>query len=497
MKLIVPLVYQITIMADLDDWAAQADLQERNALAMNNLSLGSGAAAAIPPPVPPEQYAAKNGVATADEEDENIDAAELSLMQKIVRTHLVNTTADITVQHKDPNSPLYSVKSFEELNLRPELLKGVYGMGFNSPSKIQETALPILIADPPVNLIAQSQSGTGKTAAFVLSSLSRVDPNLKYPHVLVLSPTYELAVQTGKVASKMAEFCPHITFKFAIRGENLERGHKITDPVIIGTPGKVYDWAMKYRFFDLKKISVFVLDEADVMVSTQGYEDQSIRIHKQLGPKCQMMLFSATYSDDVMQFAECIVPDPIIIRLKKEEESLDNIKQYYIVCKSQDEKFEALCNVYGTVSIGQAMIFCHTKRTAAWLSEKMSKEGHDVALLSGDLTVEQRISVLNRFREGKEKVLITTNVCARGIDVEQVTVVINFDLPINQNKEADCETYLHRIGRTGRFGKVGLAINMVEHKTMHILDQIEQHFGKKIVKVDANEIDDLEKMSKR
>ncbi|KAG8197388.1 hypothetical protein JTE90_013510 [Oedothorax gibbosus] len=254
---------------------------------------------------------------------------------------------------------------------------------------------------------------------------------------------------------------------------------------------------MKYRFFNLKKISVFVLDEADVMVSTQGYEDQSIRIHKQLGPKCQMMLFSATYSDDVMQFAECIVPDPIIIRLKKEEESLDNIKQYYIVCKSQDEKFEALCNVYGTVSIGQAMIFCHTKRTAAWLSEKMSKEGHDVALLSGDLTVEQRISVLNRFREGKEKVLITTNVCARGIDVEQVTVVINFDLPINQNKEADCETYLHRIGRTGRFGKVGLAINMVEHKTMHILDQIEQHFGKKIVKVDANEIDDLEKMSKR
>ncbi|KAG8197389.1 hypothetical protein JTE90_013511 [Oedothorax gibbosus] len=185
-------------MADLDDWAAQADLQERNALAMNNLSLGSGAAAAIPPPVPPEQYAAKNRVAAADEEDDNIDAAELSLMQKIVRTHLVNTTADITVQHKDPNSPLYSVKSFEELNLRPELLKGVYGMGFESPTKIQETVLPILLADPPINLIAHTQGGTGKTAAFVLPSLSRVDPNLKYPHVLVLSPTYELAYRREK-----------------------------------------------------------------------------------------------------------------------------------------------------------------------------------------------------------------------------------------------------------------------------------------------------------
>ncbi|KAF8764327.1 ATP-dependent RNA helicase DDX19B like protein [Argiope bruennichi] len=433
-------------MAD-DDWGLCADLQEKSLAALNNLKLDG--TTPIPPPVPASLYAPQQGQDDDDDEPEP-NPADISLMQKLVRTHLVETTADLEIQKKDPNSPLYSVKSFEDLNLRPELLKGVYAMGFNSPSKIQETALPILIADPPQNLIAQSQSGTGKTAAFILSALSRVDPNLHYPHVL---------------------------------GKTLKGGHRITEQFLIGTPGKVFDWAVRYKFFDLKKIQVFVLDEADVMVSTQGHEDQSIRIHKQLSKNCQMMLFSATYSDEVMNFAEHIVPNPIIIRLKKEEESLDNIKQYYIVCKSPEEKFEALCNVYGTVSIGQAMIFCHTKKTAAWLVEKMSKEGHDVALLSGELAVEQRIAVLNRFREGKEKVLITTNVCARGIDVEQVTVVINFDLPVNQKGEADCETYLHRIGRTGRFGKTGLAINMVDgSKSMAILKQIENHFGKKMLK---------------
>ena len=140
------------------------------------------------------------------------------------------------------------------------------------------------------------------------------------------------------------------------------------------------------------------------MISTQGYHDQSLRIHKQLPKTCQMMLFSATYSEDVMQFAEQIVPDPIIIKLKREEESLDTISQYYIECKNREEKFEALSNIYGSISIGQAIIFCDTKKNASYLVEKMAKEGHAVALLSGELTVDQRIAVLNRFREGKEKV---------------------------------------------------------------------------------------------
>lgn len=440
----------------------------------------------------------QNGPNEKEEEEPSIPVAEVALMKKILRSKLVESKYDVEVQRKDPNSPLYSVKAFEELNLRPELLKGVYQMGFNKPSKIQETALPTLLADPPENMIAQSQSGTGKTAAFVLASLSRIAMDVNHPQVLILSPTYELAIQTGNVAQQMAQFCPEIQFKFAIRGEEMQRGEKISEQVIIGTPGKVLDWATRFNFFDPKKIRVFVLDEADVMIDTQGHRDQSIRIHKTLSRTCQMMLFSATYDEPVMEFAEQIISNPVVIKLKKEEESLDNIKQYFVVCKNVEDKLNALSNIYGVISIGQAIIFCHTRKTAQWLVEKMSKEGHAVALLSGDMTVDQRIAVLNRFRDGKEKVMITTNVCARGIDVEQVTVVVNFDLPVDMARRADCETYLHRIGRTGRFGKAGLAINMVDGtQSINVLKQIEDRFGRKIHRLDAEDADEIEKISQQ
>ncbi|XP_075211502.1 putative ATP-dependent RNA helicase Dbp80 [Lycorma delicatula] len=430
-----------------------------------------------------------------DDDDKGLSKAEHSLLQKVVRKGLIVSKHDIEVQRKDPTSPLYSVKTFEALNLKPELLKGVYEMGFNAPSKIQETALPTLLADPPQNMIAQSQSGTGKTAAFVLAMLSRVDPLKRYPQVLCLSPTYELAIQTGEVASKMAQFCPEIAIRYAVRGEEEPRNTKLKEHIIIGTPGKVVDWATKFKFFDLSKINVFVLDEADVMIATQGHQDQSFRIHKQLPAHCQMMFFSATYDQDVMEFAEAIVPNPVIIRLKREEESLDNIKQYYVICKSLDEKYSAISNIYGVVTIGQAMIFCHTRKTANWLASKMTQDGHAVALLSGELTIEQRIAVLDRFREGKEKVLITTNVLSRGIDIEQVTIVVNFDLPVDSSQRADCETYLHRIGRTGRFGKAGLAINLVDtQESLGVLKQIEEHFGKKIALLDVDDVDEIEKL---
>ncbi|GBP59534.1 DEAD-box helicase Dbp80 [Eumeta japonica] len=431
----------------------------------------------------------------SDEVADNANRADTSLLMKIIRQGLVESKLDIEIQRKDPNSPLHSVKSFEALHLKPNLLKGVYAMGFNAPSKIQETALPTLLADPPQNMIAQSQSGTGKTAAFVLAMLSRVDTNKNYPQVLCLSPTYELAIQTGEVAAKMAKYCPEIKLKYAVRGEEVAKGTAITDHIIIGTPGKMLDWGLKFRLFDVGKIKVFVLDEADVMIDRQGHQDQCIRIHKCLPSNCQMMFFSATYDSAVMDFAEIIVPNPIIIRLLREEESLDNIKQYYVKCKNVEEKYRAICNIYGVVTIGQAIIFCHTRKNASWLSEKMSKDGHSVAVLSGDLTVEQRIAVLDRFRAGLEKVLITTNVLSRGIDVEQVTLVVNFDMPMDMNRKADCETYLHRIGRTGRFGKAGIAINLIDSShSMEICKTIEAHFGKKIQLLDIEDADEIEKI---
>uniref|UniRef100_A0A8C4M190 RNA helicase n=1 Tax=Equus asinus TaxID=9793 RepID=A0A8C4M190_EQUAS len=443
-----------------DSWALAVDEQEAAVKSMGNLQIKEE-----------KVKADTNGViktsATAEKTDdeEKEDRAAQSLLNKLIRSNLVDNTNQVEVLQRDPNSPLYSVKSFEELRL-------------------------------PQNLIAQSQSGTGKTAAFVLAMLSRVQPAERYPQCLCLSPTYELALQTGKVIEQMGKFHPELKLAYAVRGNKLERGQKISEHIVIGTPGTVLDWCAKLKFIDPKKIKVFVLDEADVMIATQGHQDQSIRIQRMLPRNCQMLLFSATFEDSVWKFAQKVVPDPNIIKLKREEETLDTIKQYYVLCNNRDEKFQALCNLYGAITIAQAMIFCHTRKTASWLAAELSKEGHQVALLSGEMMVEQRAAVIERFREGKEKVLVTTNVCARGIDVEQVSVVINFDLPVDKDGNPDNETYLHRIGRTGRFGKRGLAVNMVDSKhSMNILNRIQEHFNKKIERLDTDDLDEIEKIA--
>ncbi|XP_072740798.1 ATP-dependent RNA helicase DDX25 isoform X1 [Ciconia boyciana] len=236
------------------------------------------------------------------------------------------------------------------------------------------------------------------------------------------------------------------------------------------------DWCFKWRVIDVKKINMFVLDEADIMIDTQGLSYQSIRIQRALPKGCQMLLFSATFKETVRAFAVQIISNPIVIKLREEELTLSNIRQYFFVCRSREEKYRALCNIYGSVTIGQAMIFCQTRRSADWLSVEMSQDGHQVAILTAELTVAQRANVIQRFRDGKEKVLIATNVCARGIDVQQVTIVVNFSLPTDQNNQPDFETYLHRIGRTGRFGKKGIAFSMVESQNLGLVQMIEEHF---------------------
>uniref|UniRef100_A0A8C6FQE8 RNA helicase n=1 Tax=Moschus moschiferus TaxID=68415 RepID=A0A8C6FQE8_MOSMO len=443
-----------------DSWALAVDEQEAAVKSMSNLQIKEEK-------VKPDTNGVIKTSATPEktDEEEKEDRAAQSLLNKLIRSNLVDNTNQVEVLQRDPNSPLYSVKSFEELRL-------------------------------PQNLIAQSQSGTGKTAAFVLAMLSRVEPAERYPQCLCLSPTYELALQTGRVIEQMGRFHPELKLAYAVRGNKVERGQKISEHIVIGTPGTVLDWCSKLKFIDPKKIKVFVLDEADVMIATQGHQDQSIRIQRMLPRNCQMLLFSATFEDSVWKFAQKVVPDPNIIKLKREEETLDTIKQYYVLCNSRDEKFQALCNIYGAITIAQAMIFCHTRKTASWLAAELSKEGHQVALLSGEMVVEQRAAVIERFREGKEKVLVTTNVCARGIDVEQVSVVINFDLPVDKDGNPDNETYLHRIGRTGRFGKRGLAVNMVDSKhSMNILNRIQEHFNKKIERLDTDDLDEIEKIA--
>ncbi|TNN84440.1 ATP-dependent RNA helicase DDX19B [Liparis tanakae] len=373
-------------------------------------------------------------------EGDSVPLAEQALLNKLLRRDLVVNRNRVEVLQRDPNSPLFSVKTHQ-------------------------------------NLIAQSQSGTGKTAAFSLAILSHVKPENKWTQCLCVSPTYELALQIGQVIEQMGKFCPDVKLAYGIRGNRMVRGVKLQEQIVIGTPGTVLDWCTKYKHIDPKKITMFVFDEADLMIATQGHRDQSIRIHRQLTKDCQMLLFSATFEESVLTFAQHVVSDPNIIKLKREEETLDNIKQFYVICRAQEDKFTSLCNLYGVLTIAQAMIFCHTRRMASWLSSKLISEGHQVALLSGELEVKQRAAIIERFRHGKEKVLVTTNVCSRGIDVEQVSLVVNFDLPVDREGNADNETYLHRIGRTGRFGRRGFAVNMVDSDhSMDIIKQIELHF---------------------
>ncbi|KAE8592127.1 hypothetical protein XENTR_v10018652 [Xenopus tropicalis] len=431
-----------------------------------------------------------------DEESDIDDPANQSLLNKLLRRTLIDSSHSVEVSQRDPTSPLFSVKSFEKLHLKDELLRGIYAMGFNRPSKIQENALPMMLADPPQNLIAQSQSGTGKTAAFVLAMLSRVDAKKTYPQCMCLSPTFELALQTGKVVEEMGKFCNGIKVIYAVRGNRPGKGTQIEAQIVIGTPGTVLDWCFKLRLINVKNISVFVLDEADVMINVQGHSDHSVRVKRSMPKTCQMLLFSATFGDSVWAFAERIVPDPNIIKLKKEELTLDNIQQFYDKCENKEQKYSALCNMYGIITIAQAIVFCQTRKIANWLSRHMLEDGHQVALLSGELSVCDRAEMIQRFREGKDKVLVTTNVCARGIDVEQVSIVVNFDLPVNVDGSVDFETYLHRIGRTGRFGKKGIAVNLIENSFVYMLKEIEEHFTTKIKKLNSWDFDEMEKIWK-
>lgn len=423
-------------------------------------------------------------------------AADASLLKKLLRNRLTENESTIEVERRNPDSPLYSVKKFEDLNMRQELLKGIYSMGFTKPSKIQETALPALINDPPQNIIAQSQSGTGKTAAFVLSMISRIDTNQQYPQALCLAPTMELAVQIADVVKTMGQFISSLRTVLAIKGSQLQRGVEPKEQIVIGTPGTVLDWSTKLSILNLKKIKVFVLDEADVMIDQQGHKEFCIRIVKGLPPTCQMMLFSATYRTPVIDFATKIVKDPMIIRLRRQDESLSSIKQMYVKCDNFESKYRALTDIYGLITVGQSIIFCQTKETARSLVVRLNEDGITCELLSGDLVVEQRASVIKRFRDGLSKMLVTTNVAARGIDIEDVNLVINFDLPLNRDRTPDFETYLHRIGRTGRFGKTGVAINFVQTESdTAALRDISKHFGKPIVKLDATDPEQIEKIN--
>lgn len=413
--------------------------------------------------------------------------------------NLVKSTYEVKVKladlQADPNSPLYSVKSFEELGLKPELLKGLYAMKFSKPSKIQEKALPLLLSNPARNMIGQSQSGTGKTAAFALTMLSRVDEGNPNVQAICLSPARELARQTLDVVQEMGKFT-NIKTQLLVPG-SLERDSKIDGHILVATPGFLLDMIRKKRV-SVGSVKVFVLDEADNMLDQQGLGDQCSRIKKFLPKTTQLVLFSATFPDEVRRYAEKFVPNANSLELKHEELNVDAITQLYMDCADENEKFKNLCEFYGLMTIASSIIFVQRKDTADKLYMRMKQEGHAVSVLHGSLESSERDRLIDDFREGRSKVLITTNVLARGIDIPSVTMVVNYDMPFDKNDRPDPSTYLHRIGRTGRFGRRGVSISFIDSKKSYeCLQSISKYFGgiemKKLPNDDWDEIEEIVK----
>mmetsp|Transcript_3035 Transcript_3035/g.6657 ORF Transcript_3035/g.6657 Transcript_3035/m.6657 type:complete len:605 (+) Transcript_3035:63-1877(+) len=397
----------------------------------------------------------------------------------------------LKVIQSDQTSHLSSAKTFQELKLPEHLLTAIFEMGFERPSAIQEEALPRILADPPRNVIGQAQSGSGKTAAFVLGMLYRM--NIDTPascQALCVTPTRELAVQIFQNAvTPMAAHMKGLKVRLALAGEQIDRGAKLDAHIVIGTPGKVVDW-LKRRIIDTKKIKVFVLDEADNMVAESGHRANSLLIKKQMPKGCQSLLFSATFPDEVIAFAEKLInnPDKILIESGPEFLVLDVIKQVWIDCQQYEGgKNQFLEDIYSLLTIGQSIIFVGTKRDADTVHRTLTDSGYTCSLLHSGVDNDERDRTMEAFRKMESNVLITTNVLARGVDVDNVCLVVNYDVPVDKDRNPDFETYLHRIGRTGRFGRKGTAINLIgDQRSIEVLAAIEAHFssgGKEMIEM--------------
>jgi len=371
--------------------------------------------------------------------------------------------------------------SFDEMNLKEKLLRGIYAYGFERPSAIQQRAILPCITGHDV--IAQAQSGTGKTATFSVSLLQQIDTSVNECQALVLAPTRELAHQIQKVVLSLGDYM-EVQCHACIGGTNVRDDLRKLEQgvhVVVGTPGRVFDMINR-RALHTDKIRIFVLDEADEMLS-RGFKDQIYDVFKNLPAQVQVNLLSATMPDEVMEVTNQFMRDPITILVKKEELTLEGIKQFYVQVEREDWKLDTLCDLYDTLSVTQAVIFCNTRRKVDWLTEKMQQRDFTVSAMHGDMEQKERDVIMREFRSGSSRVLITTDLLARGIDVQQVSLVINYDLP-NQR-----ENYIHRIGRGGRFGRKGVAINFVTEEDWRVLRDIEAHYNTSIEAMPMNVAD--------
>ena len=373
--------------------------------------------------------------------------------------------------------------TFEDLNLKNNLLRGIYGVGFVKPSVIQQKGILPMIQKK--DTIAQAQSGSGKTATFAISVLQNIDENDLKTQALVVAPTRELAAQIANVFKGLGTYLKVITH-LCVGGTSVgEDKKKLREGchIVVGTPGRINDM-LKREYLDTNYLKMLVVDEADEMLG-MGFLEQINDIIKLIPPDCQICLLSATMSPEIIKLTKDIMQNPAKILVKKENLTLEGIKQYYLSCSNDQNKYENLFEIFGNIDINQCIIYVNMKDKADKLAEEMKENDFVVSCIHSGMSMEVRNDVMKEFREGCSRILISTDLLARGIDVHQVGLVINFELPSKK------ENYIHRIGRSGRYGRRGVAINLVSKHEAHYLMQIQEFYQTQISEL-PNDLSELE-----
>jgi len=368
------------------------------------------------------------------------------------------------------NYPIF--ESFDDYDLDENLLRGIYSYGFGKPSALQQRGIKPLLDGR--DTIGQAQSGTCKTATFTIGCLQRIDYRNTNCQALILVPTRELAIGIHKVALTLGDYLKvkcHACVTGTVVRDDIE---KLRDGqhLVVGTPGRVFDMIGK-RHLRVDDLLCFVLDEADEMLS-RGFKDQIYDIFKTLPPNIQVCLFSATMAPEILDLTGKFMRDAVQILVKRDELTLEGIRQFYVAIEKEEWKLDTLCDLYETLTITQAIIYCNTRRKVDFLADQLSKRDFTISTMHAELDQKERDLVMREFRSGSSRVLISTDLLARGIDVQQVSLVINYDLPQNM------ENYLHRIGRSGRFGRKGVAINFVTNNDVRAMKDIERYYHTQI-----------------
>lgn len=375
------------------------------------------------------------------------------------------------------DSPVQIYNNWDDLDLNPNLLRGIYAYGFEKPSPIQSKAIkPILDGH---DLIAQAQSGTGKTGTFSVAALSRVDISDNSNQILIMAPTHELTHQIALVITNLSSMMTGIRIKTMVGGSSIDDDatEMRNNPphVIVGCPGRVSDM-IRRRHINANNLKLVIIDEADEMLS-YGFKEQIYNIFKYLNNTVQIALFSATLPTNIYQITTKFMRNPIKISVKAESLTLEGIKQYFVAVNDDREKFLTLKDLYQHISLSQCIIYANSVQRVNDLYEAMKEDGFPVCCLHSNMDKSEREKVFEEFKTGASRVLISSNVTSRGIDIQQVGVVINFDLP------KDVHNYLHRIGRSGRWGRKGTGINLITRRDIAKMKEIEQYYSTQIVEL--------------